>query len=61
MATISDTNGTKGLATAVATGTSTITATDSGSGIQGSTKLTVAPPMLQSIAVTPASPSVPTV
>ena len=45
-----------GLATGVATGTSTITAT-SGS-ISGSTVLTVTAATLQSIAVTPANPSI---
>lgn len=56
VATISNTN--RGLATAVSPGTSTIKATESISGIQGSTTLTVTPPVLQSIAVTPANPSV---
>src|SRR5713101_6834385 len=46
-----------GLATTVATGSSTIKAT-SGT-ISGSTTLTVTAPVLQSIAVTPANPSVP--
>src|SRR5260370_1451661 len=52
VATISNT----GLATAVGVGTSTISAT-SGS-ITGSTLLTVTPPTLTSIAVTPANPSI---
>jgi hypothetical protein len=47
---------TAGLATAVNTGTSTISATLSG--ITGSTVMTVTPAVLQSIAVTPANPSV---
>ena len=48
---------TTGLATALATGTSSITA--SLSGITGSTMLTVTPPLsLQSITVTPANPSI---
>ena len=46
-----------GLATAVATGTSTISATLGG--VTGSTVLTVSAAVLQSIAVTPANPSVP--
>ena len=46
-----------GLATAAGLGTSTISAKLSG--ISGSTVLTVTPPVLQSIAVTPAGPSVP--
>ena len=45
-----------GLATAVAVGTTTITA-NSGT-VSGSTTLTVAPPVLASIAVTPANPTV---
>src|SRR5262249_5377646 len=45
-----------GLATAMATGTSTISATLNG--ISGSTVMTVTAAALQSIAVTPASPSV---
>ncbi|MGB0037173.1 MAG: Ig-like domain-containing protein, partial [Candidatus Acidiferrales bacterium] len=48
---------TGGLATGVATGTSNISATQSG--ITGSTVLTVMAAALQSIAVTPANPSVP--
>ena len=47
---------TAGLATAVATGTSTISATLGA--ITGSTVLTVTAAVLQSIAVTPANPSV---
>ncbi|MGA3328912.1 MAG: Ig-like domain-containing protein, partial [Terriglobia bacterium] len=46
-----------GLATGVTTGTSTISATMSS--ITGSTTLTVTPPVLMSIAVTPANPSIP--
>ncbi len=58
VATISnDTTGTQGLATAVATGTSNIDAEVNG--ITGSTLLTVHAAVLQSIAVTPATPSVP--
>jgi sugar lactone lactonase YvrE len=45
-----------GLATAVNTGTSTISATQTG--ISGSTVLTVTAPVLASIAVTPANPSI---
>src|SRR5581483_6637346 len=47
---------TAGLATAVATGTSTISATLGA--VNGSTVLTVTPAALQSIAVTPANPSI---
>lgn len=57
-ATISNAPGTKGLATSVATGATTITATDSGSGIFGSTTLTVTPAVLTAIDVTPATPSI---
>jgi plastocyanin len=57
VATISNTAGSNGLATGVATGTSTISATLTG--VTGSTVLTVSAAVLQSIAVTPANPSVP--
>jgi trimeric autotransporter adhesin len=57
VATISNASGSQGLATAVATGTSTISAVLSG--ITGTTVLTVSAAVLQSIAVTPANPSVP--
>jgi len=56
IATISNTAGSKGLATAVAAGTSTISATYGGQ--TGSTTLTVTPATLQSIAITPANPSI---
>jgi hypothetical protein len=55
-ATISNASGSQGLATGVATGTSTITAALGG--ITGSIVLTVTAAVLQSIAVTPANPSV---
>src|SRR6185369_12856618 len=55
-AAISNAAGTNGTATSLAAGTTTITAT---SGlISGSTTLTVTPATLQSIAVTPANPSI---
>ena len=57
VATISNTSGSQGLATALATGKSTIRATLKG--LTGSTVLTVSPAALLSIAVTPASPSLP--
>jgi Bacterial Ig-like domain (group 2) len=57
VATISNAAGSQGLATAVAIGTSSISATLGG--ISGSTVLTVTAAALQSIAVTPAGPSVP--
>jgi hypothetical protein len=56
VATISNTSSSRGLATAVATGTSTISAKLNG--ITGSTVLTVIPAVLESIAVTPANPSI---
>jgi hypothetical protein len=56
VATISNVVGTQGLAAALATGTATITAT--ASKILGSTAMTVTVPVLASIAVTPAAPSI---
>ena len=56
VATISDTSGSQGLATGVALGTTTISATLNG--VAGSTVLTVSAAVLQSIAVSPANPSV---
>src|SRR5262249_44097767 len=56
VATISNTAGTKGLATAVGTGSSTIAAAMNGT--SGSTTLTVTAAVLKSLAVTPANPSV---
>lgn len=58
-ATVSNAPGTEGLATSVAIGGTTVTATEPGSGIQGSTTLTVTAAVLVSIAVTPAAPSIP--
>ncbi len=59
---ISNTAGSQGLATGVATGTTTISASvvtsDAGT-ITGSTGLTVNPPIVQSITVTPSNSSVP--
>ena len=54
VATISDTAGSKGLAQALTAGTTTITSTFGG--VSDSTLLTVTAPVLQSIAITPASP-----
>ena len=56
VATISNAAGTQGLASALTTGTATITAISSK--ITGSTVLTVTAPALVSIAVTPAAPSI---
>ncbi len=56
VATISNTSGAQGLATSLTKGTATITAT-SGS-VSGSTTLTVGPPVLVSMAITPANPSI---
>lgn len=55
VATISNATGSQGLATTVVIGTTTITATLGA--VAGSVTLTVTPPVLASIAVTPASPS----
>jgi hypothetical protein len=57
-ATISNVSGSSGFATSAGVGTATISAIDAGTGITGSTTLTVTPAVLVSIAVTPASPSV---
>jgi plastocyanin len=57
VATISNTQGSQGLATSLTTGSSTITA--SLNGVSKNTTLTVSAAALQSIAVTPANPSVP--
>ena len=56
-ATVSNTPGSQGLATAIGAGTPAISATLGG--VSGSTTLTVTAAVLQSIAVTPANPSVP--
>jgi hypothetical protein len=56
VATISNTTGTQGLATSAGLGTTSVTATLGA--IVGSTNLTINPPMLVSIAVTPANPSI---
>jgi hypothetical protein len=58
VATVSDAPGSKGVATAMAGGTATITATTGT--ISGSTKLTVTGPTLVSITVTPANPTIAT-
>ena len=57
-ATISNAVGSRGLATSVAVGSTTISATDPASSISGSTTLTVTAAVLVSIDVTPASPSI---
>lgn len=57
-ATISNAGGTKGLATSVAAGSTTVRATDPGTGTYGTTSLTVSTAALVSIAVTPATPSI---
>jgi CTP:molybdopterin cytidylyltransferase MocA len=59
IAAISNADGSRGLATSLATGSTTITATDPATGIAGSTAFTVTAAQLVSIGVTPASPSVP--
>src|ERR1019366_1607112 len=58
-ATIINAPGTQGLATALAVGTTSITATDPPSGsVSPGVTLTVTPAALLSIAVTPATPSI---
>ncbi len=57
VATISNASGSQGLATTLATGTSVITASLDGVPSTGDT-LTVTPPVLTSIALTPANPSI---
>ena len=57
VATISNSTGSEGVATAVLPGSSAITATLNG--VSDSTTMTVTAPVLSSITVTPASPSVP--
>jgi hypothetical protein len=59
VASVSNAAGSKGLATSAATGTTTIQALDPTTRISGSTPLTVTDAQLVSIAVTPATPSVP--
>jgi hypothetical protein len=56
-ATISNAAGTKGLATTVATGSTTITATHSGSGVSANNSFTVSAAELVSLAITPANPT----
>lgn len=58
IADVSNAPGTRGLVTAIKTGTVTITATDPESGMSGSTVVTVTAALLNSIAITPANPSV---
>ncbi len=55
-ATISNASGSKGYATSVNAGTTTITATHSGTGLSGNTLLTVSNATLQSITITPDNP-----
>jgi trimeric autotransporter adhesin len=55
---ISNAASTRGLATTMAIGTSTITATDPGSGVIGTTTLTVLPATLVAVSVGPALPDV---
>jgi uncharacterized protein YjdB len=58
IATISNTSGSKGLASTVAAGSTTITASHSGSGVGGSTTFTVTAVTLVSLSVTPVNPSI---
>ncbi len=59
VAEVSNALGSQGLATSVSVGKTTIAATDPESGISGATTLTVTPPVLVSIAVTPSHPTIP--
>ncbi len=59
-ATISNAGGSQGLASTLVAGTTTITATHSATGINGSTTLTVTAATLVSLSVTPTTPSMPT-
>jgi len=58
VATVSNAPGSHGLATSVAQGVTSISATDPESGVSGATTLTVTPPVLISIALSPASPTI---
>ncbi len=58
VASVSNAPGTEGLATSLSTGSTTVSAIDPGTGVSGSTTLTVTPAVLVSIAVTPSSPSI---
>ena len=58
IATISNAAGSQGLAHSVAQGTATITATDPASALFAQTTLTITGPMLISIKITPANPSI---
>jgi len=58
VATVSNATSSEGLATSIATGTTTITATEGGSGIDDGVTLTVTPVVLVSVAVTPTTPSI---
>ncbi|MCA3224048.1 MAG: Ig-like domain-containing protein [Burkholderiales bacterium] len=59
VATISNAAGSRGVATTLATGSTTISATLPGSSVSGSTGFAVTPAQLVSLAVTPGNPSVP--
>ncbi|MEA3223278.1 MAG: Ig-like domain-containing protein, partial [Thermodesulfobacteriota bacterium] len=59
VATISNASGSEGLAASVGTGSITITAIDPGTGISGTTGLTVTAAVLESIEVTPADSEIP--
>jgi uncharacterized protein YjdB len=59
VASISNATGSKGLATAATVGGVTVTATDPTTALAGSTTLTVTAAVLKSLAVTPATPSIP--
>jgi len=58
VASVSQTAGSVGLASGTSVGSTTLTATDPGSGIEGSTLLTVTPALLVSLAATPREPRI---
>jgi trimeric autotransporter adhesin len=59
VATISNSSGTQGVATAIGTGAATITATDTGALLSGTATMTVVSPVLLTITVSPAVANVP--
>ena len=59
VATISNAAGSHGLESSASNGSTSITATDPGTDVAGSTTMTVTPAVLVSLAVTPADPSIP--
>jgi hypothetical protein len=58
VATVSNANGSRGLASSAGTGSTTVSATDPGTGIASSTTLSVTPAVLVSIGISPLAPTV---